>query len=393
MPAHVRQTSSTSRRPALQQVLLYGALCIVGVSMALPLVWMVATSLKDPGSIYTYPPEFVPRIQETIRDEQSGRELGVFTAHVDGRRERVAQLETLPDTTRVRVLRTGQELTLPLYVSEGARQVPSLKPVRRLHVRWRNYSEAWNALKLEANWLSYQVPAYRFRLFGKTWRTKPLSSEGVPLRNAFLVFYLNSVLVAVLVTVGQVATSSMAAYAFARLRFPGRDALFLGYLGTLMVPFVVTMIPVFALINALKLYDTFAALIVPGIFSAYGTFLMRQFFLTVPRELEDAARIDGCSLWGIFRWVMLPLSKPALATLTTFTFLYSWNNFMWPLIMTDSDQRKTLMLGLHTFMGRYNTDWTLLMAASVMVMVPVLIVFVLGQRHFVKGIQLSGIKG
>jgi multiple sugar transport system permease protein len=160
-----------------------------------------------------------------------------------------------------------------------------------------------------------------------------------------------------------------------------------------MVPFVVTMIPVFALFNVMKLYDTFAALIIPGIFSAYGTFLMRQFFLTVPRELEDAARIDGCGLWGVFRYVMLPLSRPALATLTTFTFLYSWNNFMWPLIMIDSDQRKTLMLGLHTFMGRYTTDWTLLMSASVMVMVPVLIVFVLGQRYFVKGIQLSGIKG
>jgi len=190
-----------------------------------------------------------------------------------------------------------------------------------------------------------------------------------------------------------VFTSSLAAYAFARLRFPGRDALFLGYLGTLMVPFVVTMIPVFALFNLLRLYDTYAALILPAMFSAYGTFMLRQFFLTIPTELEDAARIDGCGLWGIYKHVIMPLSKPAIATLVTFTFLQNWNNFMWPLIMIDSDQRKPLMLGLHTFMGRYSTDWTLLMAASVIVMVPVLIVFILGQRYFVKGIVMSGIKG
>ena len=210
---------------------------------------------------------------------------------------------------------------------------------------------------------------------------------------AFPAFYLNSILICVVITVGQVFTCSLAAYAFARLNFPGRNALFLGYLGTLMVPFVVTMIPVFALFNMLRLYDTYTALILPGIFSAYGTFLLRQFFISIPKELEDAARIDGCGLWGIYRHVIMPLSKPALATLTTFTFLQAWNNFMWPLIMIDTDARKPLMLGLHTFMGRYTTDWTLLMAASVMVMVPVLVVFVLGQRYFVRGIQMSGIKG
>jgi len=160
-----------------------------------------------------------------------------------------------------------------------------------------------------------------------------------------------------------------------------------------MVPFVVTMIPVFALFNVLHLYDTYASLILPGVFSAYGTFMLRQFFITLPVELEDAAKIDGCGLWGVYRHVIMPLSKPALATLATFTFLGAWNSFMWPLIMLDSDQRKPLMLGLHTFMGRYSTDWTLLMAASLMAMVPVIVVFLFGQRFFRRGIVMSGIKG
>lgn len=377
------------QRERLRQALVLAVLCLGGVSMVLPLVWMVSTSLKDPGSIYTYPPEFIPRKQATVRDPRTGQELAVYKAQVGGRSVEVVLLRTVKGANIVRVLGTGQEVQIPLE-GPGAQE---LRPVRRVHIQWSNYLEAWRALKLESNWMSFEVPAYRFRLFGMTFQTKPWRSRGIRIENAFLAFYLNSILVAGLTTVGQVFTSSLAAFAFARLRFRGRDALFLSYLGTLMVPFVVTMIPVFALFNVIRLYDTYAALILPAMFSAYGTFMLRQFFVTIPHELEDAARIDGCSHWGVYRHVVLPLSKPALATLTTFTFLYSWNNFMWPLIMIDSDQRKPLMLGLHTFMGRYSTDWTLLMAASVMVMVPVLVVFVFGQRYFVKGIQMTGLKG
>lgn len=361
--------------------------------MVLPLVWMVATSLKDAGEVYVTPPEFIPRRHVTVTDPKTGEQQAVFTALIDGEQTEVAHVRNEQGTAVVRVLSTGQEMKLPLYVQQGGRQVASLTPARKLHVQWSNYRAAWEALKLEDHWLSFDVPAYRFRLLGMTFQTKPWHSDGFPIENAFMAFYLNSLLIAGLATLGQVFTSSLAAYAFARLKFPGRDFLFLGYLGTLMVPFVVTMIPVFALFNLVRLYDTYAALILPAMFSAYGTFMLRQFFITIPHELEDAARIDGCGQWGVYRHVILPLSKPALATLTTFTFLQSWNNFMWPLIMIDSDQRKPLMLGLHTFMGRYSTDWTLLMAASVMVMVPVLLVFIFGQRYFVKGIQMTGLKG
>ena len=381
------------RRDTLRRALVLAVLCIGGFTMVLPLLWMLATSLKDPGAIYAYPPEFIPRKQVTVRDPKTGDDLGVFVARIDGREQRVLHLRNIKGRAVIRILTTGEETSVPLYVQDGAGMAPALRPVRRLHIHWRNYPDAWNALKLDSNWMSFEVPAYRFRLFGATYQTRPLRCRGIPIEHAFLAFYLNSILIAGIVTVGQVFTSSLAAFAFARLKFPGRDLLFLGYLGTLMVPFVVTMIPVFALFNVARLYDTYAALALPAMFSAYGTFLLRQFFITIPTELEDAARIDGCGRWGIYRHVVMPLSKPALATLTTFVFLYSWNSFMWPLIMIDSDHRKPLMLGLHTFMGRYSTDWTLLMAASVMVMIPVLVVFVFGQRYFVKGIQMSGIKG
>ena len=209
----------------------------------------------------------------------------------------------------------------------------------------------------------------------------------------FAQFYLNSIFVSLCITFGQVVTSAMAAYAFARLNFPGRDRLFFGYLATMMIPGAVTMIPVFILLRHFGWIDTYKALILPGIFSAYGTFMLRQFFLTLPKELEDAAKIDGCSYLRIFWHIILPLSKPALATLTTFTFMGAWMNLMWPLIAVNSIEKYTLPVGLAYFQGVHNTDWTLLMAASMMMILPILIVFIFNQRFFVEGIKLAGIKG
>jgi multiple sugar transport system permease protein len=186
---------------------------------------------------------------------------------------------------------------------------------------------------------------------------------------------------------------SLTAYAFARLRFPGRDKLFFAYLGTMMIPGSVTMIPVFVIMKKLHWINSYEALIIPGLFSAYGTFMLRQFFMGLPRELEEAAKIDGCSLFGIFWKIILPLSKPALATLTTLTFMGSWNNFMWPLVVTNSTEMKTLPIGLQSFQGMYNTEWTLLMAASIIVLLPVIVVFLANQRFFEEGIQLGAVKG
>jgi multiple sugar transport system permease protein len=226
---------------------------------------------------------------------------------------------------------------------------------------------------------------FYFRNYVDVWKVVP-----------FAKFYLNSVFVCVAVTFGQVATSALAAYAFARLKFPGRDKIFFAYLATMMIPGSVTIIPVFALMRQLGWIDTYKALIIPAIFSAYGTFLLRQFFMTIPRDLEDAAKIDGCSLWGIFRQVILPLSKTAIATLTIFVSLGNWVSFMWPLLVTNSIEKRTLPIGLAYFQELYQyaqPDWGLLMAGSLVTMVPVIILFLFNQRFFVEGIKLTGMKG
>lgn len=269
----------------LKKSISYILLSIVGVVMVLPFIWMLSTSLKEAGAVFTYPPQWIP------------------------------------------------------------------KPIV-----FRNYIEAWNA-----------VPFNRF--------------------------FINSIFVSVCVTVGKVVTASLAAYAFARLEFPGRDKLFLLYLATLMIPGQVTMIPVFILLKHFNWIDTYKALILPGMFTAYGTFMLRQFFMTIPKDLEDAAVMDGCSKLGVYWRVILPLSMPALATLSTFVFLGAWNDFMWPLIVTNSMEMKTLPVGLASFQGLHTTDWTLLMAASMIVLLPVLIVYIFNQRFFTKGIVMSGLKG
>ena len=205
-------------------------------------------------------------------------------------------------------------------------------------------------------------------------------------------YYFNSIFVAATVTVGQIITCSMAAFAFARLRFRGRDVLFYLFLGTMMIPGQVVMIPSFMVLHWLGWIDTYAALIVPGLASAFGTFLLRQFFLTIPRDLEDAARIDGCNRFGVLWRIILPLSKPALATLAIFTFMGVFNDFLWALVVVSSDEMRTVQLGLAIFRDRYQTDWGQLMAASVTATLPILMVFFFAQKYFIKGITLSGLK-
>jgi multiple sugar transport system permease protein len=206
-------------------------------------------------------------------------------------------------------------------------------------------------------------------------------------------YLLNTTIVSVTVTALEVVTSSLAAYSFARLQFPGRDRLFLLYLGTLMIPGQVTIIPNFLLMSFLGWINSYAALIIPAAFTAFGTFLLRQFFLSIPYELEQAARIDGCGYFGIYRHIILPLSGPALATLAIFSFTAQWNSFLWPLIVTNSDNFRTLTVGLSYFQDEYATQFNYMMAGSVLNIIPILIVFLLLQRYFVRGIALTGITG
>jgi multiple sugar transport system permease protein len=203
----------------------------------------------------------------------------------------------------------------------------------------------------------------------------------------------NSVRVASIVTLGQLITASMAAYAFARLKFPGRDQIFMAYLATMMVPQQVTLIPQFIIMKFLGLLDTTYSLILPNLVAAFGTFLLRQFFMTLPKELEEAATIDGCNPIRIFLNIILPLTKPALSALAIFVFMGSWNNLLQPLIFVSSMAVRTLPLGLAYFVDFYEIKYTLLMAAATMALLPVIIVYLSAQKYFVEGITLSGIKG
>ena len=205
----------------------------------------------------------------------------------------------------------------------------------------------------------------------------------------------NSVLVASFSTLGQLVVCSMSGYAFARFRFFGRETLFLVYLATLMVPFAVTMTPLFIIVKSFGWTNSYLGLVIPSIFSAFGTFLMRQFFLSLPIELEEAATLDGASTFGIFSRVMLPLSGPALATLGVLAFMASWNNFLWSLLIVSDRNLMTLPLALATLQGVYpgQTQWNLIMAGSVITVLPMILVFLLAQRFVVEGVATSGLKG
>lgn len=205
--------------------------------------------------------------------------------------------------------------------------------------------------------------------------------------------FFNSLLVAVLVTLGQLVTCSMAAYAFARLKFRGQNVVFLLYLATLMVPFQVTITPLFIMMRIFGWINTYQGLILPGVFSAFGTFLLRQAFMTIPTEYEEAAYMDGASPLTIFLKIILPLSRPALATLSVFSFMGSWNSFMWPLFIVREETLMTLPVGLATLQGRWITEWNLVMAGSVITVLPMLLLYLFAQKYLVQGYVMSGLKG
>ena len=206
-------------------------------------------------------------------------------------------------------------------------------------------------------------------------------------------YFINSAVVTITVTVGQILISSLAAFAFARLRFRGREALFLLYLATLMIPSQVTLIPNFLIIRSLGWYNTYQALIMPALFSALSTFLMRQYYRGIPIEMDEAARMDGASSLRIWWQIIVPLSLPVMAALAIFTFQATWNDFLWPLVVTGTEQMRTIPIGLSYFVGQYSTAWNLLMAGSVIALLPVLVIYVLAQKQFVQGITLTGMGG
>ena len=268
-------------------------------------------------------------------------------------------------------------IDIAVYLALGAVGISMLVPfgwmlIASLRDKTEFFSQVGSLLPSGPHWDNYL----------QAWTSVPFAS-----------FFVNSVGVAVCVTLSQLVTCSFAAYAFARMRFKGRDALFIAYLSTMMVPTQVTMIPLFGLMVKLHWIDSYFALIVPFLASAYGCFLLRQFFLTIPRELEDAATIDGCGHWSIFARIILPLSKPALSAFGVIAFLGSWNSFIWPLIVINRPSMKTLPIGLQSLQGYYGDgNWAVLMAGAVVAALPMLIIFLIAQKQFIEGITLTGLK-
>ncbi|BCN30884.1 carbohydrate ABC transporter permease [Anaeromicropila herbilytica] len=209
----------------------------------------------------------------------------------------------------------------------------------------------------------------------------------------FPTYFFNTAKITICVTILQLITCSMAAFAFAKLSFPGRDKLFLGYLATMMVPWHAIMIPQFMVVQKLGLYDNHLSLILTGAFSAFGVFILRQNMLSIPNSLNEAAKIDGCGPFKIYTKIAIPLSKTGLATLTALTFTCIWNDYMGPMIYLDTDTKKTIQLGLATFKREYDTNYGAIMAGTVISLIPVVIVYAFAQKYIVEGVACTGVKG
>lgn len=207
------------------------------------------------------------------------------------------------------------------------------------------------------------------------------------------IFLWNSVIYACIVVVAQTFINSLAAYAFSRIQFPGRNALFMGVLATMMLPYSVLLIPTYLIVWSLGLANTIPGVVVPGFASAYGIFMLRQFFLNIPMEMEDAARIDGCSRWRIYFQIILPLAQPALVTIAMFTFIGEWSSFIWPLVVISNSKLYPITVGIALFRGEHSLYYDRVFAASLLATLPLLVIFFLGQRYIIGGISLTGLKG
>lgn len=395
-----------------QNTLAYAVLTAVGIMMLFPFIVMLMTSVKEPADTYHYPPRLLPRDPVTVTVEGYPEALPLYDVTIDGQTRRLAlagndaRVGVYADPNKLYVTYTRslrdvdpaggalhQKTTLidgkeeKLWViEENGELIEVVKLEQRALGRFIDPSNP-QAEPVVADTQAAQA------VDNLTWH--PENYRKVVELGGLDRSLTNTILVTILVVAGQLVTSILGGYAFARLNFPGRDNLFLIYLGTIMIPFVVLIIPLYRLMVALGWVDHLAALILPWIFTAYGTFLMRQFFITIPKELEDAALMDGASRLEILRYIFIPASMPAIATQVTFTFLYAWNSFVWPLIIinTGNEANHVLTLSLSILRGRATEAPNLILAGAAISVLPPLIVFVLAQRSYIESVTGSGLHG
>jgi len=336
-------------RIGLTDWLAYGFLLAGILLMFGPALWLALSSLKTKSALQEFPPSFLPMGQKEIKFSDKLDGLPVYLVPIDEKysmelvlQRRIGLMGLFIDPSRPEAE--------PIRV-----KMEEVKPVRELTVAWNNYTE----------------PLRRFR---------------------FDRFLGNSLFVTIVSTLLTLLVNSMCAFALSKYSFRGRDAIFVFILSTLMVPISVILIPAFMVITSLGLTNSLWGVILPPIATPTGVFLLRQYMLTIPDELIDAARMDGASEWRIYWRIIIPLAMPALAVLGIFSVMWRWNDFLWPLIVLNREENFTLQLGLATFQGELDTQWHYLLAMTMMTLAPVVIVFTLLQRHITTGIASSGLK-
>ena len=391
----------------LRNLLLYITLTFFAFVMLFPFLVMLFTSLKEATDTYRFPPKLLPRAPITLQVAGYDEELPVYFVEYEGTQEEFVliektvrvgeyaapdqldttytrELDLVTETVGTTTIYEGEEV--PLYdITVDGEVIPMVQVARTALGR---FADPEDTSKTVLQNVRNSEPVEKL-----TWH--PENYLEVINLQAMDRALTNTMLVTILVVLGQLVTSILGGYAFARLNFPGRDSLFVIYLGTIMIPFVVVITPLYQLMIILGWVDRLAALIIPWIFTAYGTFLMRQFFITIPKEIEEAAVLDGASrlqiLWSIF----LPASAPALATLSTFTFLYAWNSFFWPLVVinTGNEANRVLTLAVSVLGGRAADAPNLVLAGAAIAILPPVIIYIFGQRFFVESSTTSGLKG
>lgn len=354
-----KRTRARKVRNFLVSLTSHAAINFIGLFFLLPFLWMVITALKSSQDVFHTPPRWLP--YDNVRVEVGGQQLPLYNVQTPAGIRQLAAVQIVEGVgTFVDPAKPGE--TFEYEMQQGAVKIAD--PVMEVSFRWQNFPDA-------------------------------MSRGNRPTVGAsFWVYFQNSLVIAFFSILGTLLSNAPVAYAFARIKFPGRDLLFILVLATMMLPFQVTMIPIYLFFNNfLGWGDTFLPLIIPTFFAnAYDVFLLRQFFRTIPEEMCDAARVDGASEWQIFTRIVLPLSVPVLATVTVFTFLWAWNDFTGPLLFLTSPRNFTMALGLQDFQGQRTMVWNQLMAASVVFTVPIIIAFFFAQKTFIQGIKLTGSK-
>jgi multiple sugar transport system permease protein len=393
-------------RSWVAQLSTYTILLIAGIVVLVPFVLAFFGSFKTAEDFFTYPPRLLPNVAATA--QVNGEDLPLFTVPLpEGGTADLARVENgtslrefigVDDPTVVLVApRDAATPTGEVIVVDGEE-----KEVYTAQIGGASVLVFDNKSRIGGTYVDPADPAAP-PVYAVSSVVAPVEQVEFQTGNYSKVLQLegfgrsltNTVLVTILVVIGQVFTSILGGYAFSRLRFRGRDKIFLLYLGSIMIPFVVLLIPLYRLMIAIGWGNTLTSLVIPFIFTAYGTFLMRQFFVSIPKELEEAAVIDGASRWTILWKIFFPLSIPAVATLSTFSFLYAWNSFVWPLIIIDSGNTEgsVLALTLSVLGGRAADTPNLVLAGVVIAMIAPVTVFLLAQRYFVENVASSGLKG